>query len=449
MMASAQQQATSGNAEPSAAKPDTAKPDTAKPDTAKPGTAKPGTAKPDPTPERRPAGAGNNRRSLPERQPRRLVRTRRSFSSTRNSMSQLRFASVPDMFGDLMLRGGQITATETLTGIPNPGVSTTAGIPGPGGLRGTLVGENNRALPTDRIYFNYNQYRKPVHQTTLVDGTQPAGYADSSALQKYMLGFERTLFDGRSSLEARLPFFESQNINIPATIASPHANVASDGSEVGNLTLIFKHIFRESCTTVYSLGLAMELPTGNDASLDVGGTRYEFENEAVYLSPFLAVMYAPNQCFFANSFLQVTTPTSGNTLGFVALDGTGDVGEFGSYNDQTLIHMNLSLGRWIHRNPHSEFITGLATLAELHYTGTLQGADTVNGFRDVAGPFPEVAEVTLTPRTSDFHVVNAVLGLQFQIRQTTLLRVAGVAPLTDSGNRLFNSELSVQLGRRF
>lgn len=400
--------------------------------------------------ESRAPTVGNNRRpSLQERQARRLVRTRRSFSSTRNSISQLRFASVPDMFGDLMLRGGQITASETLTGIPGPGVLTTAGIPGPGGLRGTLVAENNRALPTDRIYFNYNQYRKPVHQTTLVDGAEPASYSNSSALHKYMLGYEKTLFDGRSSLEARLPFFGMQNINIPATVASPHANVVSDGSEVGNLTLVFKHIFRESCTTVYSMGLALELPTGNDASLDVGATRYELENEAVYLSPFLALMYAPNKCVFAHSFLQVTTPTSGNAVRFIGLDGLGIEGDYGDYNDQTLIHFNLGFGRWVHRNPHSDFVTGLASLAEIHYTGTLQSADTVSGSRDrPVAPF-EVASVSITPRNGDLHVVNAVLGLQFQIRETTLLRVAGVAPLTDSGNRLFNSELSVQLGRRF
>jgi len=405
---------------------------------------------PKPVPKSPPTASGTNRRpSLQERQARRLANSRRNSLATRNSIAQLRFASVPDMFGDLMLRGGQITASETLTGIPVPGVSTVVDIPGPGGLRGTLVAENNRALPTDRIYFNYNQYRKPVQQTTIVNGPQPASYENYSALHKYMLGYEKTIFDGRTSIEARLPFFGSQSVNIPATTSAPNGNVLSDASEVGNLTLILKHVALESCTTVCSLGLAMELPTGSDSSLDVGGTRYELENEAVYLSPFIAMMHAPDRTMFAHAFLQATTPTAGNTVRFIGLDGTGSQGEYGKYNAQTLINLNVGIGRWLYRNQHCDFVSGLALLGELHYTGTVQSADTVSGSRDVAAASNEVAFFSITPQRGDMHVVNGVLGLQFQIRDNDFLRVAGIAPLTNSSNRFFDSELSIQLGRRF
>jgi len=398
----------------------------------------------------RPSTSATSRRpSLRELQARRLETSRRSFFAPRKSLSQLRFASVPDMFGDLILRGGQITASETLTGIPGPGVLTVADIPGPGGLRGTLVAENNRALPTDRLYFNYNQYRKPVHQTTLVDGAEPASYQNFSALHKYMFGFEKTLFDGHTSLEVRLPFFDSRNINIPATLASPHAHVVSDASEAGNLTFVLKHVVAESCTTVCSMGMAMELPTGSDSSLEVGGTRYEMKNDAVYLSPFIAVMYAPDETLFGHAFLQATTQTTGNTVRFIGLDGTGSQGDYGKYNDQTLVNLNLGFGRWLYKNRHADVVKGLALLGEIHYTGTVQSADTVSGLRDLPTLPPEVASFSITPRRSDMHVVNGVLGMQFQIRKAAFIRVAGVAPLTDSSNRFFDSELSLQLGRRF
>ncbi len=69
------------------------------------------------------------------------------------------------MFGDIVLRGGVLTALETDVAAVSTAV-TTADLPLAGGVRGLLVAEHNKALPVDRIYFNYNHYRHPIEQVT-------------------------------------------------------------------------------------------------------------------------------------------------------------------------------------------------------------------------------------------------------------------------------------------
>jgi len=52
-------------------------------------------------------------------------------------------------------------------------------------------------------------------------------------------------------------------------------------------------------------------------------------------------------------------------------------------------------------------------------------------------------------RTGDLNVLNLVTGLHFELANDSNLRIAGAIPLTSSRNRFFDSELSLQISRKY
>ncbi|MDA1049493.1 MAG: hypothetical protein O3C40_03310 [Planctomycetota bacterium] len=377
--------------------------------------------------------------------PRRLTRLTRLVGNYRTTPSRVRLASVPDMFGDLLLRSGTITATETDVAAGSTAV-TIADVPGPGGIRGSLIGEHNKALPVDRIYFNYNHYRSPLEQVTTTT-VPPTTVVNTIPVDRYTLGWEQTFRDGCFSIELRMPFYGDPGLSFDVSAVAMNDNVSIGGGLVGNATVIFKKIVYEDCDTVFSAGLGVEVPTGDDATTIIGRTRYEFANEAVHLSPFVAWMQTPNDITFQHAFIQLGVPLNGNTIAFTGLEAGGPTGSFGEYNDQTLLHVNLAGGVWLHRDECAPLLTGVAALAELHYTTTLQDADAVTGTRPVAGP--DTATLAYSNRAGNVDVVNLGTGLHLEVRNDTNVRVAGVFPITSSDNRFFDAELSVQVSRRY
>ena len=94
----------------------------------------------------------------------------------------------------------------------------------------------------------------------------------------------------------------------------------------------------------------------------------------------------------------------------------------------------------MYRNRCSFGLSGLASLVEVHYTTAMEDADSVTGtasgfrFGNLSG-------------RSD--VVNLTVGLHAEFAEDTLCRVGCALPLGTGANRSFDSELQVQLERRF
>jgi len=250
------------------------------------------------------------------------------------------------------------------------------------------------------------------------------------------VGVERTFFDGLYSIDVRMPFtsdfgFSSTNFDI-------------QGGNIGNLAVSLKRLMYETDNTSVVAGLGLDLPTGSDVNgrIDnLSNTTYTVHNEAVLIQPFLGVLSASDDDYFFHGFLQLDVPANGNGITYrnpLAVT-TGDIGP---YNDQTLLEVDVAAGTWLHQDPHSR-VSGLAALVELHYTTALQNADVVSADIDGAGTI-----LTFGGSANRFNILNLAFGLDAEVGLTNF-RIGAIFPLTDSTNRMFDSEIQAQINRRF
>ena len=95
-------------------------------------------------------------------------------------------------------------------------------------------------------------------------------------------------------------------------------------------------------------------------------------------------------------------------------------------------------------------MTGIAAIAELHYTGSLNDADQF--------PLGDATGVQVGLRENQFDVLNLTLGLQVEFSERWRINAAGVVPLRDrrfdalggrQEDRFFDGEFSLQLNRFF
>jgi len=81
-----------------------------------------------------------------------------------------------------------------------------------------------------------------------------------------------------------------------------------------------------------------------------------------------------------------------------------------------------------------DWVTGVAPMFELHYTSTMTALDL---------PTNIAADVFEPVFRRD--ALNATGGIYFTLCQQTALKIAAVTPLLGGTNRLFDSEIGLQL----
>ncbi len=377
------------------------------------------------------------------------------FTSTEDLFAQAgprsRLASTPDMFGDFFGRGATITATDALAlRVAPPRITSRIDVALGGGTRGLKVGEHNKALPVDRVYFNYNHYHNALQfrargvNPTPLPGAPFAADRDLS-LDRYTFGLEKTFACGLWSVELRMPLSGGYDLDFGS--GDPNGVINLEGGHVGNLSIIPKLLLYEDDRTAVAVGVGIETPTGSDAEARVAFTTYRLENEAVHLHPYLGILTHPTDCFFVNAFAQVDVAANGNPVEFAGVGIPPGAGTFGVYDEQTLLHLDLSLGHWLVRDPCAPLVTGVAWLAEWHYTTALEDTDVVAGARATA--FPPGATLDLRNRVNRFDVVNFTTGVHVEVVHDTTLRVGGAFPLGGGVDRFFDAEVIAQLSRRF
>ena len=355
--------------------------------------------------------------------------TRRATTSTRRPPTRL--ASVPNMFGDFF--GGAPVLTASF-GNQAAGVAPRqfqAQIVPPGGGRRAKIGEQNNPLPTDRIYFFYNHFHNAI------EATNSAGQQFPFPIDRYTVGFEKTFFDGLGSVELRMPF--SSSFDFVGNPANPN-EFSTFGGKVGNLAIIPKLLLSESEDTAISAGLGIELPTGDDVVGRAFGGEFRFSNEAVHLSPFAAIMHQSSERLFWLGFLQFDLVASGNPL--TVTDPNLGNAALGTYTDQHLCFVDLAGGYSFYVNPEARWLTRLSGQVELHYTASLQDADTLANQRGLLN-------LTLAPAANSFQLLNLTCALTGTLGENTFLRVATSAPLRDAPNRFFDSEIQAAVIQRF
>jgi hypothetical protein len=162
-------------------------------------------------------------------------------------------------------------------------------------------------------------------------------------------------------------------------------------------------------------------------------SRIEFKNDAVHLLPYLALQSSPDENWFFHAFTQVDIAANENKIN---VQGIG-FSESDSLADQTLLYLDASAGYWWYRTANDSGLTGLASVVELHYTTTLNDADTAN----LSGAFIGNFE-------NRYDVLNLTAGVHSEWSGNTAVRVAVVVPL-DRNERFFDSEAQVSVIRRY
>jgi len=336
----------------------------------------------------------------------------------RNNPFLARLSRTPDIFGDSFIPLSANIDVGGLTGLTTLNNAETD-LPLGGGMR-RFKNEHARALPTDRVFFLYNHFHNALDLSANNRTT-------TDSVDQFTFGFEKTSDDSLWSFELRMPFSGE------ADLSAGGVNVQSNG--VGNFVGTLKRLLYSDSTFAAAFGLAVVAPTGSDATVSFAGSnsRIEFKNDAVHLLPYLALQSSPDENWFFHAFAQVDIAANENKIN---VQGIG-FSESDSLADQTLLYLDASAGYWWYRTANDSGLTGLASVVELHYTTTLNDADTAN----LSGAFIGNFE-------NRYDVLNLTAGVHSEWSGNTAVRVAVVVPL-DRNQRFFDSETQVSVIRRY
>lgn len=342
------------------------------------------------------------------------------------------------------------------------------------------VSEANTALPVDRFYYSYRHFENS-------SGVRAFQYSESFNLDRHMLGTERTFMEGMGSVEFRLPIEYRMRSDILSLISPADGVVdiitGSDDREtaLGNISVITKMLMIERRAFALSAGLGVSLPTSRDVDYDIGvrdtilfpiapGVTGEtlavfentYENRTVYLSPFLAWLYAPESRWYHQGFLQfevAANPSKLTTVGGGVTDfyfngaPIGDVvyrtpGGLPTETDvfaQTIMRANLGLGYRLTDRDEQRWISNLRGLLELHYTTTLQdGILSPIAIEQIGfgAFFEQSASAGNANRRADH--LNAAIGLSADVGPLVVTNGV-VAPIRTGNDRGFDFEYNCQV----
>jgi hypothetical protein len=343
----------------------------------------------------------------------------RSSSQTGNRFSP-RLARVPYIMGDFF---GRPHTTASIHSYYSPH-SDEMVLPNPSA--GDIVGrvrlqDNNSPLPRDRIYFDYSYFHN-VPMTSAGIG-----------VNRFSPGIEKTFWDGKASVELRVPMASTLNTNIAADLPDDTSH-----AEFGNLMIAPKFLLTSTSETALAAGLGVALPTADNIEVGLAdGTRlFSVTNDSVHLVPYVAFLYTPEHTnFFTQVFLSFDFDTSGNPV-HADTNGTG-LERMGTWQDQNLAALSVTAGSWLYKNDcRNSRLKSISWSAEVHYTSTLNDADTLSS--------PNFA---LGDRADSLSLVNGTIGAHARIEKT-MFTVGYSTPFT-SNDRVFDGELRFFINRPF
>lgn len=345
------------------------------------------------------------------------------------------------------------------------------------------ISESNTALPVDRFYYSYRHFHN-------ASGIRAFQYIETFDYDRHMLGLERTLWDGMVSVELRTPIEQRMRSDILSIISPPDGVVdvitGSEDREVdlGNMSVIMKVLLVERRAFALSTGLGVNLPTARDVDYDIGvrdtilfpiapgvtgdtlsAFENTFENETVYLSPFLAWLWAPPiqaSRWYHQGFLQVEVAANpstlvtqgggvtdfffnGNPIGDVVFQTPGGLPTETDILAQTLLRANLGVGYRFGSPTDRGLIRNVRALGELHYTTTLQRAKLSPIAIEELGVgafFSQTASAGNGNARAD--ILNAATGVSADVGPFVVTN-AVVAPLRTGLDRGYDFEYNLQV----
>jgi len=300
-------------------------------------------------------------------------------------------------------------------------VVVDVGAAGAGGIatRRIKIGENNSAVPKDRILFDYRFFNNALAQLGDVN--------------RFNFGFEKTFAQGFGSLLVRVPFASTLD-----SIQTFNGAAARD-VELGNLTLAWKRVLFLGDRSMLSGGWGFTLPTASDTKvrLSSGPTIVEIENEATHFLPYLAYI-ASDGVGTLQAFLQLDFDTKGNTVRG-DLNGT-NLQKLGTLDDATWLFFDLAYSQWVMQchDPSGTGLTGVAPFIELHLSTTVSDVD-------------RVAQSGIDVGNADdrFDIFNLTTGLHLRYGQNTYVSPAFAFPLQSNDDQAFDFEFALLVNRSF
>lgn len=293
-------------------------------------------------------------------------------------------------------------------------------------------------LPRDRVLFNYSYFQ----QTPLT--------ADGLGVNRMIPGFEKTFFNGATSIEVRAPFATTLDSN-----NSLNGDTRRDSVEFGDISIFAKALLAQSETVAFTAGIGLVTPTSDDLAINIpnrftGGTStlIQVDHKSFRVAPFVGALWTPNDNWFNQGVLQIDTPITGDSVLFNSTAGqsndAGALTEYGRINNPTFLYLSGSTGYWIYRDPYSEYfgISGFAPIMELHINQSLNSEDAVTGRVNNR-------DLTFGGTRENITNINTTLGAVTQFGPDLSMYVGYATPLGNGVDKSFDGELRVLFNWRF
>ncbi|MBY0587661.1 hypothetical protein K2X85_10810 [bacterium] len=335
--------------------------------------------------------------------------------------------AAPNMVGDFFGTGGTSLIALGSEGVgydsfgnvtgynrDTPGLPAGAS-PGTGGTVGRVkFSDNTSIVPTDRVYFGYQFF----------DNTRlsPGG----TDVSRFVPGFEKTFFGGKTSVEVRIPF--ASTLDSTQQVGA----IGGTNTELGNVTLFFKSLLYTTNNWAVGAGLTVTTPTADDTVIRQGSSELiRIKNQGTHLAPYLGVVYSKCR-LFSQLYMQYDVDATGRDV--FLRNSSNQFLRAGSLSDESVFFVDWNVGYWIYRNTNSDsLLTGIAPVFEIHYNQGLGNSDWVANDARIVGS-----------TQSQFSIINLTAGSHFLLGQRSMLTLAAVVPVTDGARgRQFDFEFQV------
>ena len=305
------------------------------------------------------------------------------------------------------------------------------------------MAENFNAEVQDRVYFDLRFFGGAQGFGSRKMNDDGVSTAD---LARATMGFEKTFLQKRCSLELRIPVIMTMNSNA----VDERIIGSTQGNQVGNISVIFKHVFQKGHSFTLSRGIGINLPTAPGIHMTYAHSRDNvvegfIDNAKVSFVPFIGGSWqSQDSQSFGHGVAQLDVAVGKNRMRFYDTTWNGTRDEYRTaLHESILARFNFGGGRWLidWQDEDSRFKFGV--MAECHYTANVDKL----GSRNIGGRVSDNKnQFSATATKGTWQMIDLVFGLPMQTRRTAFMPFI-TTPITST--RYFDVEGGFTFDVRF